>query len=437
MTELDQLDDVQELTWERLPACTFLCGRAGTGKSTLIRQRVEDDSTYGVIGASTGVAAVNVGCTTINSLLAFFDTRSLRDAFLQGHLTRKLHALAKKHRRLIVEEVSMLDGAQLDILYRALAEANRYAGTEPMGLMLVGDFAQLPPVNASWAFEAGCWSKFAANTERLERIWRQDDQAFVDALNHARAGDGAAAAGILDKLGVVWHSQRDLDFDGTTIVPKNDMVNRHNAMVLDKIKYAPVSLPSERWGQQRSEWGMSTRTREWGIPPAVTLKEGAYVMCLANARELRYANGDCGYCIGWDESRGTVDVELVRTGKVETIEPVVRDVIVYDQQRTGFRIADETDPRYLPEPHRRGDKYIVGQIRYSPVRLAWATTIHKSQSLSLDSVQCDFRDKFFSSAGFLYVALSRCRTLQGLRLVGSREQFIKACRADARVKEWL
>ena len=434
---MDQLDEIQELTWERMPACSFLCGRAGTGKTTLIRERVEQDSTYGVIGSTTGISAVNIGAVTLNSLLRFFDTKSLRDSFLQGHLTRTLHALAKKHRRLIVEEVSMLDGAQLDILYRALGEANRYKEVEPMGLMLVGDFAQLPPVNATWAFEAACWPWFANNTERLNKIWRQEDIGFIEALNCARAGNGARAANILTDMGVTWHTQRDLDFDGTTIVPKNDMVSRHNAMVLDKIKYASVSLPSQRWGQQRTEWGMSTRTREWGIPPAVTLKEGAYVMCLSNARELRYANGDCGHCVGWDEQRGTVDVELVRTGKVETVEPVVRDVVVYDQQRAGFRNVGEDEPRYVPEPHRRGDKYVVGQIRYSPVRLAWASTVHKSQGLTLDRAQIDFRDKFFSQPAMLYVGLSRVRSLAGLRLVGSREQFIKACRADARVKEWL
>lgn len=373
----------------------------------------------------------------MNSLLGFFDTRSLRDSYLQGHLTRKLHALAKKHRRLIVEEMSMLDGAQLDILYRATCEANRYANVPRLDLMLVGDFAQLPPVNASWAFDAACWGEFAARTERLERIWRQDDARFVEALNHARAGDGAAAASILSTLGVEWHTQRDLEFDGTTIVPKNEMVSRHNDMVLDKLAYAPVSLPARRWGQQRAEWGLNPRTREWGIPPAVTLKEGAYVMCLANARELRYANGDCGHVRGWDETLRTVDVELVRTGRVETVEPVVRDVIVYDQQRAGFRSTDEDSPRYLPEPHRRGDKYVVGQVEYAPVRCAWASTVHRSQGLTLDRVQIDIRDNFFRACAMLYVAVSRVRSMAGLRLVGSREQFVKACKADARVREWL
>ena len=437
MSTMDQLDEVQELTWERLPACSYLSGRAGTGKTTLIRERVEADSTYGIIGATTGISAVNIGATTLNSLLRYFDTKSLRDSFLQGHLTRTLHALAKKHRRLIVEEVSMMDGAQLDILYRAIAEANRYKETEPMGLMLVGDFAQLPPVNASWAFEAACWPEFARNTERLDKIWRQDDQMFITALNYARAGDGASAALILDQLGVQWHSQRDLDFDGTTIVPKNDMVNRHNGMVLDEMAGPYMTLLSKRWGQQRGEWGMNARTHEWGIPPAVSLKEGAYVMCLANAGKLRYANGDCGHCVEIDPVTGCVEVELVRTGNVERVEPVVRDVVVYDQQHAGFRMVDEDEPRYIAEPHKRGDKYVVGQIQYSPVRLAWASTVHKSQGLTLDRAQLDFRDKFFHQPAMLYVGLSRVRTLAGLRLVGSREQFVKACRADVRVKEWL
>jgi len=432
---MDQLDEVQELSWERPPHCSYLCGRAGTGKTTLIRERVEADPSYGIVGASTGISAVNIGATTVNSLLRYFNTASLRDAFLQGHLTRTLHTLAKKHRRLIIEEASMLSGTQLDILYRAISEANRYKETMPMGLMCVGDLGQLPPVNEPWIFDAQCWEHFAGNTERLEKIWRQDDAAFISALNHARAGDGTAAVRILDSLDVVWHSQRDLDFDGTTIVPKNDMVSRHNAMILDRMPGTAISVPSHRWGQQRSEWGQSQRTREWGIPPAVMLKPGAYVMCLANASKLKYANGDCGHVV--EVTPAGVEVELVRTGNVELVEPVVRDVAQYEKPAGTFEAVDEPDPRYLARPHRRGDKYVTGQIEYMPLRLAWASTCHKSQGLSLDKCQVDFRDSFFSSAGMLYVSLSRCRTLQGLRLVGDRDRFVKQCKSDPRVAEWL
>jgi len=168
-------------------------------------------------------------------------------------------------------------------------------------------------------------------------------------------------------------------------------------------------VPSRRWGQQRSEWGQSTRTREWGIPPAVQLKPGAYVMCLANASKLKYANGDCGHVV--EVTPAGVEVELVRTGNVELVKPVVRDVAQYDKP-SGFLVKamfdEEASIGYHPEPHKRGDKFITGQIQYMPLRCAWSTTIHKSQSLSLDAVQCDFRDSFLVIAVF---SMSRYRVV--------------------------
>ena len=78
-----------------------------------------------------------------------------------------------------------------------------------------------------------------------------------------------------------------------------------------------------------------------------------------------------------------------------------------------------------------------GQVEYFPVRLAYATSVHKSQSLTLDRVQVDFRDHFFGRAAMLYVALSRCRTLEGLRLVGQPERFVTQCSVDERVRRWM
>jgi ATP-dependent DNA helicase PIF1 len=80
---------------------------------------------------------------------------------------------------------------------------------------------------------------------------------------------------------------------------------------------------------------------------------------------------------------------------------------------------------------------VEGQVQFWPVRLAYASTVHKSQGLSLDRIQCDIRDQFFGQPAMAYVALSRCRTLAGLRIVGQRERFIRQCNTDARVRRWL
>ena len=149
--QLAQLNVESAAPEERPPQCSFLCGRAGTGKTTLIQTQVGRDPSYGMIGATTGIAAVNIGSTTINSLLGYFDTQSMRDEHMEGNLVRKLHKIAKDHQRLIIEEVSMMDGEQLDMLYRATCAANLYKAMPRLDLMVVGDFAQLPPVKAFWS----------------------------------------------------------------------------------------------------------------------------------------------------------------------------------------------------------------------------------------------------------------------------------------------
>jgi ATP-dependent DNA helicase PIF1 len=413
--------------------CEFLCGSAGCGKTFEIKRRIEADPTYGILSASTGIAAVNLSAVTINSLLGYFDTDSLRDNYLTGRLTTALHKLALEYRWLVIDEVSMIDGLQLDLIYRALQQANDYADIKsPMGIVLVGDFAQLPPVKARFAFEAECWPEFDAHTTRLTRIWRQDQQEFLQALNFARRGQGAQAAEVLSSVGVRWETALDTDYDGTTLVPKNDQVDRFNQLKLDGHRGAKFPVSNRRWGQQRSEWK--------GIPFNLTLKEGCYVMILSNAKideetgKFPWVNGDCGYVETLDTDG--LAIRLVRTGDIVHVPKLTRSVAVKDKperwdstlRQDGWHAGEHRDGR---------GRYVIGQVEYWPVRLAYASTVHKSQGLSLDKLQVDIRNSFFSHPGMLYVALSRCRTLEGLRIVGQRERFVMHCKADERIQRWL
>jgi ATP-dependent DNA helicase PIF1 len=453
MTDLYQDDLASEaaLSDERVEAtdrpvpCEFICGKAGVGKTYGVMRAVAADRTYGILTATTGIAAVNLSSAiTIHSTLGYSDTASLQDIYLSGRLTRKLHELALAYRRLIVDEGSMIDAQQLDLWYRGVEDANRYRDVaEPLGITIVGDFGQLPPVRARWAFDADCWPSFAAATTRLEKVWRQDTGPFLDALNLARAGLGREAAETLAVAGATFHTAAATEFDGTTILPKNEMVSRYNAMALDRVRDRAFSVTSQRWGLQRKEWGLNLRTHEWGIPQTVPLKVGAYVMILANARDFSVVNGDCGHILDADDSG--IDVHLIRGDKIVRIEKIVRGVELRDRPEDwptdAPRISrnDDDGTAYLPRPHFRGGvrRYVLGQIEYLPVRLAYASTVHKSQGLTLDRVQVDYRDWFFGKPAMLYVALSRCRTLEGLRLVGMREKFAKQCAVDPRVKSWL
>ena len=440
--QLGQLDEVQQLTEERATPCEFLTGRAGTGKTYEVLRRTQADDEYGLVCASTGIAAVNLGAVTINSILKYFDTRSMRDSYLAGHLARILHGIAKKKRRIIIDEGSMVEADQLYYLHAAVGEANRYADVkEPLGITFVGDFAQLPPVSGQWAFTASCWEQFAANTTKLTKVWRQEEGgAFLEALNLAREGNGRACAEVLTAAGVQWNTSRVVEFDGTTILPKNDMVSRHNVEVLRGLKGEPFKVASRRWGQQRSEWGENKRTHEWGIPPQQEFKLGAYVMVLSNARDFSVVNGDCGYVRQYENE--LFQIELVRTKKIVELGRIVRAVEHDDRPEGWLEHADNEltgEGEYIPEPHYnvKAKKYVTGQICYHPLRLAYSSTCHKSQGLSLDKVQVDLRDRFWKSPAMCYVAMSRCRTLDGLRLVINKDSFVGQVNSDPRVKAWI
>lgn len=444
-------EEVQQLSEERETPCEDIGGVAGSGKTYRILKNVASDPSWGILSSPTGIAAVNLGAITVHSLLKFSTTDVARDSFLNGTLTRIIHALARDYRRLVIDEKSMLDGELLDIIYRATCEANRYADVPvPMGITLVGDFAQLPPVRAKWCFEAACWEKFEANSTILKEQWRQTDDWFIEALNYIRQGNGDAGAALLQRLGVRWETILDTEFDGTTILPKNDQVGRYNAIGLDRVKGTKITVTSRRWGKQRSEWGLNERTREWGIPQQAEFKIGAYVMLLSNQSDgeggFEFVNGDCGHIVSYLPNTIVAgegfDVELVRNNNIVRVRPIVRHVDHADKPSDYDFVTiarGDDNGSYIPRPHYRSKarRYVVGQIEYFPMRLAYASTIHKSQSLTLDRVQVDYRNHFFGGPGFLYVALSRARTLSGLRLVGQRDVFIKRCNVDERVRRWL
>jgi len=431
-------DDSEEVSGAVEPTvpCAFTTGIAGSGKTHLWRERIALDPSAGMLLATTGIAAINLGTVTLNSALRFFDTLSLRDAYLNGSLVRRMKEIREDCRTLVIDEVSMMDGDQLGILVRAALECNSFlspTGAPPLGITVVGDYCQLPPVKARWAFESDEWHRFEAATTRLTTQYRQAAGSFLNALNLTRQGDGAAAAEALTADGLCWESALDIAFDGTTIVPRNDAVDRYNGMALDRLPAPTFTLTNRRWGRQRGEWKQ--------VPDRITLKDGALVMLLANAydekRNLIYANGDTGHIV--EHHTGSLVVELVRNRQYVAVDRVVRDLGTKDKPAGWGRDGAIGHGEWLARPHWMPNKrrFVEGQVEMWPVRLAYASTVHKSQGLSLDRLQVDIRDGFFGQPAMEYVALSRCRTLAGLRIVGQRERFIRHCNIDERVRPWM
>lgn len=415
---------------EEVP-CKFITGAAGTGKTFSLRKEIERDPKAGILCATTGVAAVNLDTVTINGILRYFDTASLTDLYISGRLVQRLEQLAKAVRAIYLDECSMLDADQLDVLYQAIKECNARNPKKKLGLTLTGDFCQLAPVKAKYAFQAQCWPAFAKNIVRLTKVYRQDNPEFLAALNLARQGKGIEAAEALRGL-AKWSVATNVEFEGTTVYGRNSEVDRHNLTRYMRLKGKEVILPSSRRGKQLKEW-------EKQIPPSIRLKDGAYVMILTNAKHsdnepLEYANGDCGWVRGVEGNY--VLVELKRNKKVVKISRIER----FNESRVPVSMQDEMEClKYGMKPYFDSirNRWILGEIVYLPLRLAFATSVHKSQGLTIDAIQIDIRDHFFGSSNMGYTALSRVRTPEGLTIIGSPELLARRINIAPEVVEWI
>lgn len=460
-----------------------ILGPAGSGKSYLLNERLKADRRFAMLSATTGVAALNLGptVTTVNSVLGFYNLETLRENHLQ--VVQKMVHIAYQYKALVIDEVSMLDAEVLDEIYGcwqdALSILDRLRDGEPsqFGLILTGDFLQLPPVHGKYAFKAKCWPEFERNLTVLTKIWRQTDKAFSQALNHARRGKGTSCAVELVKLGVKFVETPDRDFPGTTLYPVRDSVNLHNRESYAKLQGEELSELSIRWGKQMKDWD--------SIPDKLSLKVGTKVMALANCRGpleggdegLIYANGSIGQVVGMEEqSNYTFRVAFDITGyegpvkrvqRTNSTKRLPRDVEGMewtgpeppedmkalggvgfpgeDEEVRGQWIAYLKAWRAYVQNAREKkraywdpitDQWVLGTVNYVPLQMAYALTFHKAQGLTLETAQIDVRSLQASKEGMVYVALSRVRSAEGLVIVGNPTQLAKRIITNDEVRRW-
>lgn len=409
------------------PVFSVLTGTAGTGKTFALVESARADSSL-LLTATTGIAAVNLGeGMTINAALGYFDTDSLREAFLAGWLHTRIRRLEDQGvKRILLDEMSMLDADQLDLIVSAILQVS---DRHPIGLTLAGDFCQLPPVKAKFAFASSAWqTHFARNIVVLNEIRRQSDRDFILALQALRRGD--VSERILDIIHPAFHATTSLDFDGTTLVARNEEVDRINNLRYGLLRGGEVFWPSHRWGQGRAEWKF--------IPQQVGVKPDALVMLLANRPiysgseflDYRYINGDLGHVVDCGA------VETTEAGQPRVMEPMRVKLL-----RTGETVEVDYVTRSVYDPDdtakTKKARKLIGEITYLPIRHAYATTVHKSQGLTFDTVQVSIRDHFWATPAMMYVAMSRCRTLEGLRVVGTPQMMTNKTKVDPRVKAWI
>ena len=475
------------IAFEPALACGAIIGPSGSGKSYTLRERIKEDPKYAILAATTGIAAVNLGegVTTIHSLLGFYDLQSAIRAHEKGSIAKRFVDLARKgYKNVVIDEMSMLPGELLEIIHQAAWQAaqriatgevyrkvedgdggtRREAVTQSCGVLLTGDFCQLPPVQGKFAFQAPCWSEYGANLERLTKIWRQDNPLFLIALRHLRQGSGAVAGMKLKEAGVTFSPVMDNDFDGVTLFATNKSVDKFNRERLAKLPGDSSIMPSAKLGRKSAEWD--------AIPEELIIKKDALVMILVNDHDAGFVNGDLAYVQSTARQiaeTGCVMVRLRRNGEVKVIDYALRSNLSYDESDS---LADQFAQQY-PELNARLKSYdlddkktyamykeylagveigepfkpywepvkggtVVGVVEYMPLRIAYASTTHKAQGLTLDSVQIDANNKWSGNAGMMYVAVSRARRPEGIRIVVSdMGRFGRRVKTAPEVKEWI
>ena len=401
----------------------FLTGKAGTGKTTFLKAVMEHSRKRPIVVAPTGVAAINAGGVTIHSFFQlpfspYVPGAKVESKFDFGKEKRKIIASSDL---LIIDEISMVRADLLDaidvVLQRFREHGQPFGG---MQLLMIGDLAQLTPVvtpedermlkpyyDTPYFFGSKALQQIDYVTIQLTHVYRQQDESFIALLNEIREGHPSAEA--LSKLNSRVLLSPNLGGLAIRLTTHNNLANFYNESELQK-------LPGRSYQYHAEVKGTFP---EYSYPTAETLvlKQGAQVMFVKNdpSGEHNYYNGRIGRVMEASENRLTVYCE----GDANAIE-----VEPLEWENMRYTLNEQT---------REIESEVQGTFKQLPLRLAWAITIHKSQGLTFDRAIIDANQSF--APGQVYVALSRCRTLDGLVLASPLDA--RAVINDERVDSYI
>lgn len=386
----------------------FVTGKAGSGKSTLLtylRTSVFPEET--IFCAYTGVAALNIGGETLHKFFGFLPDITIAKVKSDDYRPKN-QKIMKVLKTLVIDEVSMVRADLIDIIDAAL---RRYGPkpTKPFGgvqIIMFGDLYQLPPIvsgeereffeenyQSEFFFDATSWDKAPFDVIELTKVYRQKDQEFIGVLNGIRLNKvSSEQVALLNELVDPTFSPPEDDFY-ITLTATKALSARINKERLESLEGKLYTASASIMGQFSERIFPTERFLEFKI--------GAQVMLINNDPEQRWANGTLAkitnVSLGNSSQIESVTLQLSNSGIEHVVEMHVWDVL---------------RPRYS---NGRLDYEVMGSFKQFPFRLSWAVTVHKGQGKTFDKVIIDFTHAAFA-AGQMYVALSRCTTLEGMKL---------------------
>ena len=394
----------------------FLTGKAGTGKTTFLNNFVKKTHKKHIVVAPTGIAAINAGGVTIHSMFGF-PLRTFIPTLdrIDGNLAMNIQDLMQHFRYrkdklkllreveiIIIDEVSMLRADVLDMMDFSLRHIrrnpNKFGGVQ---MLFIGDLYQLPPVvrdeneyimkkyyQSPFFFDAFALKETNLLTIELTEVFRQKDEEFLEILNEIR--DGNLSKEHYEKL----HERYIPDFE-----PKEESyvyLSSHNKISDDINAKKLNELGGKSYFYKANVVG-DFRDNQFPNEETLELKIGAQIMFIRNdaTQEKKYFNGKLAEVVDLDEDEIWVRI---------------------DGDDEDYKLKKEIweQKKYTLDTEKNIKEEVLGSFEQYPIRLAWAVTIHKSQGLTFDRLMIDAGKSFAS--GQVYVALSRCRTLEGIVL---------------------
>ena len=458
MKNNEQTNEQLDLAWqfiERTGVNVFLTGKAGTGKTTFLRRLKERSPKRMVVVAPTGVAAINAGGVTIHSFFQFplapyipggsFNAKDEKYRF-----SKEKKNIIRTLDLLVIDEISMVRADLLDQIDAVLRlHKDRHRPFGGVQLLMIGDLSQLAPVvkESEWTllreyyrtpyfFGSQALQQTQHVTIELTHVYRQTVHTFINILNEVRenrltpeslarlnsrvANTTSCESVILNECGgsrnglreILRCAQNDTIGEGADgvirLTTHNATANRYNEERMDALKGVRFTF--------RADVSGTFPESSYPAEEKLVLKKGCQVMFLKNdSQGSRYYNGKIGII-------SAIDAEHIRVRGIDDGEEIEVEPDVW----TNARYVIDKETKEIREE-------IEGEFRQYPLRLAWAITVHKSQGLTFDRAVLDVNAAFAS--GQVYVALSRCRSLEGLVLTAPLS--LSSVKTDAVVTDYM